>query len=107
MPGRRGYHLREADLYFELIQPETGEPVAEGEQGELVFTTLTRQGMPLIRYRTGDISRWIPGSCPCGTVLKTLDCVKDRLTGQVIIGMEQPDKHCNETGLHPEHGGFG
>jgi phenylacetate-CoA ligase len=84
--ARRGYHLREADLYFEVIEPETGKPVAEGEHGELVFTTLTRHGMPLIRYRTGDMSRWIPGNCPCGTVLKTMDCVRHRLSEQVIIG---------------------
>ena len=70
--ARKGYHLREADLYIEIVDPETGKSVSEGEAGEVVFTTLTRRGMPLIRYRTGDLSRFVPGDCPCGTVLKTL-----------------------------------
>ena len=84
--ARRGYHLREADMIFEIINPATGEPVAEGETGEVVFTTLTRRGMPLIRYRTGDISRFIPGECPCGTTLKTLERVKSRVSGHVAVG---------------------
>jgi len=73
-----GYHPRENDLYFEIIDPATGQPVPEGEYGEIVFTTLTRKGMPLVRYRTGDRSRWIPGPCPCGSVLKRLDKVLPR-----------------------------
>jgi phenylacetate-coenzyme A ligase PaaK-like adenylate-forming protein len=70
--ARKGYHLREADLYFEIVDTRTGGAVAEGEAGEVVFTTLTRRAMPLIRYRTGDLSRFLRESCPCGTVLKTL-----------------------------------
>ncbi len=77
--ARNGYHLREADLYIEIVDPETGRSVSEGDPGEVVFTTLTRRGMPLIRYRTGDLSRFVPGPCPCGTVLKTLGQVKNRL----------------------------
>ena len=77
--ARNGYHLREADLYIEIVDPETGRSVSEGDPGEVVFTTLTRRGMPLIRYRTGDVSRFVPGPCPCGTVLKTLARVKSRL----------------------------
>jgi phenylacetate-coenzyme A ligase PaaK-like adenylate-forming protein len=69
---RDGYHIREADLYIEIIDPDTGKVVPDGEEGEIVFTTLTRQAMPLIRYRTGDISRIIPEPCPCGSVLKRL-----------------------------------
>jgi phenylacetate-coenzyme A ligase PaaK-like adenylate-forming protein len=84
--ARRGYHVREADLYFEIINPTTGQPVVEGESGEVVFTTLTRRGMPLIRYRTGDISRFIPGDCPCGAILKTLERVKHRASGYVAVG---------------------
>jgi phenylacetate-CoA ligase len=75
----KGYHLREGDLYIEIVDPETGRTVSEGDPGEVVFTTLTRKGMPLIRYRTGDVSRFVPGPCPCGTVLKTLARVKSRL----------------------------
>jgi len=84
--GHRGYHLREADMYFEVINPFTGEPVQEGEYGEVVFTTLTRFGMPLVRYRMDDRSRFIPGACPCGTDLKTLEKVSGRLSGFVSIG---------------------
>lgn len=70
-----GYHVREADLYFEVVDPITRQPIAEGEYGEVVFTTLTRKGMPLIRYLTGDISRMLGKPCPCGSPLKRLDKV--------------------------------
>ncbi|MFA7405579.1 MAG: DVU_1553 family AMP-dependent CoA ligase [Pelobacteraceae bacterium] len=84
--ARSGGHVREADLYVEIIDPATGHPVPDGERGEVVFTTLTRTGMPLIRYRTGDLSRFIPEPCRCGTVLKRLEWVKGRLAGQVRLG---------------------
>ncbi len=80
-----GYHLREAGLLFEIIHPETGEVLPEGEEGEVVFTTLTRQGMPLIRYRTGDIAGFIPEPCPCGTVLKRMSPVRDRVQGRIAL----------------------
>lgn len=83
--ARTGYHLREADLYFEVIEPETGQPAGPGETGEIVFTTLTREGMPLIRYRTGDLSHWIPDACPCGTVLHTLAKVRLRRLGRIPL----------------------
>ncbi|MBN1537924.1 MAG: phenylacetate--CoA ligase family protein [Anaerolineales bacterium] len=83
--AHRGYHLREADMFFEIIHPDTGEAVAEGAEGEVVFTTLTRSGMPLIRYRTGDISRFIPGQCPCGTSLRALERISRRLNGQIYL----------------------
>jgi len=76
--ARTGYHPREADLLFEIVDPVTGEALPEGEYGEIVFTTLTRQAMPLIRYRTGDYSRWLPGPCPCGSILRRLDKVGNR-----------------------------
>ena len=76
--GFCGYHLREADLYIEIIDPTSGLPVKDGQLGEIVFTTLTRSAMPLIRYRTGDRSRFIPGPCECHTVLKRLELIKSR-----------------------------
>ncbi|NTW36315.1 MAG: phenylacetate--CoA ligase family protein, partial [Syntrophobacteraceae bacterium] len=88
--ARRGYHLREADLYLEIINPINGRTVPEGEYGEIVFTTLTRRGMPLVRYRTGDISRFIPGGCPCGTVLRTLEKVRSRIRNRVDLS----NGHC-------------
>lgn len=73
-----GYHVREADLYIEIIDPETGEKAPDGQVGEIVFTTLTRKGMPFIRYRTGDYSRWITEECGCGSILNRLDKVGPR-----------------------------
>ena len=84
-----GYHLREADLFFEIIDPETGEPCPDGTMGEVVFTTLTRRGMPLIRYRTGDIARMITEPCPCGSVLKRMGRVKGRWDGALRLGPER------------------
>jgi phenylacetate-coenzyme A ligase PaaK-like adenylate-forming protein len=81
-----GYHLRELDLYLEIVDPHTGTPVKAGESGEVVFTTLSRRGMPLIRYRTGDHSRFLSEPCPCGTVLKTLETVKGRIQGVELDG---------------------
>ena len=81
-----GYHLREADLYFEIVDPVDGSPLPDSETGEVVFTTLTRRGMPLIRYRTGDLAGFLPGPCPCGTVLRRLGHVRGRLSGRVCIG---------------------
>jgi len=86
--GFQGYHLREGDLYFEIVHPVTGEPVPQGQYGEIVFTTLTRKGMPLIRYRTGDISRFLPDPCPCGSVLPNLERVRSR--DRIDYGAEVP-----------------
>lgn len=86
--ARRGYHWREADLYIEIVDPLTGTPVAEGESGEVVFTTLTRQAMPLLHYRTGDMSHFLPDRCPCGTCLKTLARVRRRIRDIIPIGTE-------------------
>ncbi len=81
-----GYHLREADLYFEVVDHETGEACPDGAMGEVVFTTLTRRGMPLIRYRTGDIARIIPRPCPCGSSLRRMERVRGRWDGAVRLG---------------------
>jgi len=80
-----GYHLREADLFAEIINPYSGESVENGEVGEVVFTTLTRAAMPLIRYRTGDIAAFSDKPCPCGTFLRTLKRVEGRLENRVEI----------------------
>ena len=81
-----GYHMREADLYFEIVDPVTARPVPDGQWGEVVFTTLTRKAMPLIRYRTGDIAAFSPLPCLCGTFLKTMKRVRGRFANQVKIG---------------------
>ncbi len=82
-----GFHFNEADLVLEIVHPETGAPVPAGEEGELVFTTLTREAMPLIRYRTHDLSRLISEPCTCGAAsLLKIDTVKKRLESIATIG---------------------
>ena len=76
--AHKGYHVRENDIYIEIIDPDNGYHQPDGKWGEIVFTTLTRRGMPIIRYRTGDIGRWLTGKCPCGSRVKRLDKVKNR-----------------------------
>lgn len=81
----RGYHVREADMLFEIIDPDTGRNVPDNEYGEVVFTSLTARGTPFVRYRTGDISRFLSGPCPCGTVLRTLDTVSGRVQASATL----------------------
>lgn len=83
-----GYHLYQGDFFFEIVDPLTGKVLPTGQWGEVVFTTLTRKGMPLIRYRTGDISRFLPGTCPCGSVLVRLDNIRGRKKGVIILDRE-------------------
>jgi len=80
-----GYHLRENHLYFEIINPVTGECVRDGEYGEVVFTTFNRQAMPLIRYKTGDMARISTKPCHCGTFLRTMEKVRGRIANTVCI----------------------
>lgn len=80
-----GYHMREADLYFEVIS-EAGKTLPDGSYGEIVFTTLTRTGMPLVRYRTGDYGRFISQRCKCDARLRLMEKVKRRVGGGVKIG---------------------
>jgi phenylacetate-CoA ligase len=81
-----GYHFNEADLLLEIVDPVTGEPASPGSEGEVVFTTLTRQAMPLIRYRTHDLSRILPELCPCGAAsLLRIDRVRKRLESVVRL----------------------
>ncbi|MDY0220553.1 MAG: AMP-binding protein [Desulfobacterium sp.] len=73
----QGCHLREADLFFEIVD-KTGKPLPPGKEGEITITTLTRTGMPLIRYRTGDRASFLQGPCPCGSNLRRLDRTRGR-----------------------------
>lgn len=73
-PAFQGMHLRENDIIGEIVD-EKGKAVPEGEWGELTVTLIEAGAMPLIRYRTGDISRFLPGICPCGCCLRRLDSV--------------------------------
>ena len=84
-PYQKGIHLWEDYYYVEIINPETGEALPDGEEGELVLTTLQREAMPLLRYRTGDLTRVIPGKCECGRVHKRIERIKGRADDMLII----------------------
>ncbi len=73
-----GMHIWDDYLYLEIIDPVTGKNVPDGEFGEIVLTTLVKEGAPLIRYRTHDISRIIPGECPCGSKFPRIDVIQGR-----------------------------
>lgn len=84
-PQQRGMHLWEDAFLAEIIDPVTLEPMAEGEVGELVLTTLTREGMPILRYRTRDLTRFLPGICPCGRHHRRIDRILGRSDDMIII----------------------
>ncbi len=73
-----GMHYWDDFIYIEIIDPATGKTVEDGVEGEIVITTLVKEGAPLIRFRTHDISRIIPGKCPCGREYPRLDVIKGR-----------------------------
>ena len=77
-PGETGMHYWDDYLYIEIIDPETGENVPDGEEGEIVITTLVKEGAPLLRFRTHDLSRIIPGQCRCGSRYPRLDMIRGR-----------------------------
>ena len=80
-----GMHYWDDFLYIEIIDPETLKPVPDGEMGEIVITTLVKEGAPLIRYRTHDLSRIIPGECPCGSRFPRLDTIMGRTDDMMKI----------------------
>ena len=82
---QNGLHIWEDYYIVEIVDPETLEPVAEGEVGELVLTTINREAMPLLRYRTRDLTRVLPGGCPCGRHHKRLDRMKGRSDDMIIL----------------------
>ena len=82
---QNGLHIWEDYYIVEIIDPDTLEPVPEGEVGELVLTTINREGMPLLRYRTRDLTRVLSGECPCGRHHKRLDRMKGRSDDMIIL----------------------
>ena len=77
-PGQTGMHVFDDYLYTEIIDPKTGEVLPDGEEGEIVITTLVKEGAPLLRFRTHDLSRILPGECPCGRKEPRLDIIRGR-----------------------------
>ncbi len=80
-----GMHYWDDYLYFEIIDPKTGRAAPDGEVGELVITTLRKQGAPLIRYRTHDLTRFLPGDCPCGSPYPRIDTILGRTDDMVKV----------------------
>ncbi len=82
---KKGLHTQEDHFYFEIIDPHTLEPVKEGEVGELVITTLTKEAFPVLRFRTGDLTRFLMGDCPCGRTFRRIDRIMGRTDDMIII----------------------
>jgi phenylacetate-CoA ligase len=80
-----GLHILEDHFYPEIIDPETGEPLPDGSEGELVLTTLSKQAMPMIRYRTRDITMLMPGRCVCGRTMRRMGRIGRRSDDMLII----------------------
>jgi len=82
---QHGSHINEDHYFPEIVNPDTMELLPDGETGELVFTTLTKEGMPLLRYRTRDLCSIIPGDCPCGRTSRRMGRLMGRSDDMLII----------------------
>ena len=82
---QEGMHLWEDNYIVEIVDPDTLEPVPDGQMGEMVLTTLDRDMMPVLRYRTRDLTRIIPGECKCGRTHRRIDRIKGRTDDMFII----------------------
>lgn len=80
-----GLHVNEDHFILEIVDPETLMPVQDGQAGEVVLTTLTKEAIPLVRYRTRDISRVVPGECPCGRTFKRIERITGRSDDMLIV----------------------
>lgn len=78
-PAHQGFHVRELDVLIEIVDISGRKILAQGEEGEVVITTLQRQAMPLVRYRTGDVACLLPAPCACGSPLRRLGPVRGRI----------------------------
>ena len=83
----QGHHLRHPELILEIVDPETGRSLPPGERGEIVLTMFRHEAMPLLRYRTGDLSRLVPAPCPCGGVFPRLGRVEGRRGPEPVPGL--------------------
>ena len=82
---KNGSHIAEDHFYPEIISPDTLEPLPRGQVGEMVFTTLTKEGMPLLRYRTKDLTSLMEGTCPCGRTTVRMTPIMGRSDDMLII----------------------
>jgi phenylacetate-CoA ligase len=84
-PARVGLHVQEDHFLAEVVDPDTGEPLADGEEGELVFTTIVKEALPLIRYRTGDIGSLDASPCECGRTFARVTGLRGRRDDMLIV----------------------
>jgi phenylacetate-CoA ligase len=84
-PARAGMHVQEDHFLVEVVDPDSGDALDEGEEGELVFTTLTKEALPLIRYRTGDVGSVTAQPCECGRTLARIRSLRGRLDDMLIV----------------------
>lgn len=84
-PCQNGLHIWEDNFLVEILDPDTMKSLPNGEEGELVLTTLVREGMPIIRYRTKDLTRILPGTCPCGRTHRRIERIKGRTDDMLIL----------------------
>ncbi|HTD37970.1 MAG TPA: phenylacetate--CoA ligase [Candidatus Limnocylindrales bacterium] len=82
---KQGLHIQEDHFLAEIIDPESGKPLADGERGELVLTTLTREAMPVLRYRTRDLTSMVRERCPCGRTTARIDWFTGRVDDMLVI----------------------
>jgi len=85
LEARDGLHVHEDHFLVEIVHPESGAPLAEGEEGELVFTTLRKEAMPMLRYRTGDIASLTTEACRCGRTIARIRGLRGRRDDMVIV----------------------
>lgn len=83
--GIGGFHIWEDCYIVEIVDPQTLEPVPDGETGELVLTSINREAMPLLRYRTRDLTRIVPGTCACGRVHRRIDRLRGRSDDMIVL----------------------
>jgi len=82
---QNGLHIWEDYVIPEIVDPDTLQPVPDGETGELILTALQREAMPLIRFRTHDLTRFLPGNCPCGRTHRRIERLKGRSDDMIIL----------------------
>lgn len=82
---KNGLHVNEDHFLMEILDPASGKPVAPGEVGELVLTTLTKEAFPVIRYRTGDLTRLLDGDCPCGRTSRRIGRIIGRTDDMITV----------------------
>lgn len=108
-PEKKGLHINEDHFYPEIISPETLKPLPEGEKGELVLTTLTREGMPILRFRTKDITSLNRGKCRCGRTLVTMGRITGRsddmlkIRGSIVFPSQIEKALLDIKGLEPHY----